>query len=218
MARETVITGEFRGTYLYINEPRKKNIDGKPLPEDEWTYECGAIFPMPKDMTKEDRQAWDAMIILAKGVKEAAFGAGEIADYSSPITLGNTINAKRLRKKQEIRPEIVDKQVLTFKSKKYPVGVCQINPGGAPKTIMNPAKEVYAGAYYIAEVSCYSYDMGKEVGVRFGINNLMKVRDGEPLGAGGRDAVAAFQKISEGASPEEYPDNSSEFGDDDCGV
>ena len=67
------------------------------------------------------------------------------------------------------------------------------------KTPILEPKDFYAGCYAIATVNayCWSY-MGKN-GVSIGLQNLMKMNDGEPLG-GGANAEADFESI---ALPEE---------------
>lgn len=42
--------------------------------------------------------------------------------------------------------------------------------------------EFYAGCWAIASVNAYFYDQAGNKGVSFGLNNLQKVRDGDPLG------------------------------------
>ena len=49
--------------------------------------------------------------------------------------------------------------------------------------IINP-KEFYAGCYAIASVNAFAYDKLGKRGVSFGLQNLMKINDGEPLGGG----------------------------------
>lgn len=45
---------------------------------------------------------------------------------------------------------------------------------------MDPS-EVYSGCYMRATLTAYAYDKGGGKGVSFGLQNLMKVKDGEPL-------------------------------------
>lgn len=49
--------------------------------------------------------------------------------------------------------------------------------------------EIYSGAWFRAEVRAYGYDQAGNRGVAFGLNNVQKLRDDEPLG-GGRQAAA----------------------------
>lgn len=42
--------------------------------------------------------------------------------------------------------------------------------------------QFYSGCYAIATVNAFAYDTAGNVGVAFGVNNIQKVADGEPLG------------------------------------
>ncbi len=69
-------------------------------------------------------------------------------------------------------------------------------PGVVDETrqpIINP-NDFYAGCYAVASVNAFCYDTAGNVGVSFGLQNIMKVNDGEPL-AGGESAEAAFESI-----------------------
>ena len=73
-------------------------------------------------------------------------------------------------------PEDKDKYVANAKTIIAPPGVVnsQVQP------IMDP-NEVYSGCYMRATLTAYAYDKGGGKGVSFGLQNLMKVKDGEPL-------------------------------------
>lgn len=45
------------------------------------------------------------------------------------------------------------------------------------------ANGIYAGCYVRASVRAYAYEKAGNRGVAFGLNNIQKVRDGEPFGA-----------------------------------
>ncbi|MBO4318380.1 MAG: DUF2815 family protein [Mailhella sp.] len=49
--------------------------------------------------------------------------------------------------------------------------------------------EVYSGVYGKASISFYAFNTNGNKGIACGLNNLMKIRDGEPLG--GRSSAAA---------------------------
>ena len=42
--------------------------------------------------------------------------------------------------------------------------------------------EVYSGVYGRASISCYAFNSNGNRGIACGLNNLQKLRDGEPLG------------------------------------
>ena len=63
------------------------------------------------------------------------------------------------------------------------------------KTPILDPKDFYAGCYAIATVNAYCWTyMGKH-GVSVGLQNVMKINDGEPLG-GGASAEADFSEIA----------------------
>lgn len=59
--------------------------------------------------------------------------------------------------------------------------------------------EFYAGCYAKASVTAYAYDKAGNVGVAFGLQNIMKIRDGEPF-SGRRKPEDDFEPLGEEAS------------------
>lgn len=226
--RKTVIGPEMRVTYCYIAEPRTKDIEtGKDL--DEPQYEFQGIIDL-ESLDADGKASYDDMIVLAKNEKAAHNGEYDPDDYNSPIKKGNEINAKRYKTvynkaiaagkseeaadteaQKEVRHEIKDRVVINFKGGKFPIGICEINPGAAPKPVLDPKKSFYSGMYGRPEVNVFWYNFKGKVGVSFGVNNFMKTRDGEPLG-GRKDATKIFGAVSAGAKPIAKKDNSKMFG------
>lgn len=62
-------------------------------------------------------------------------------------------------------------------------------------------KECYSGAWYRAQVRPYAYENAGNKGVSFGLQNIQKLRDDEPLGAGNRPANKVFTAVSGGDAP-----------------
>lgn len=60
---------------------------------------------------------------------------------------------------------------------------------------------VYSGAWYRAEVRAYGYDQAGNKGVAFGLQNIQKLRDDEPIGAGRKPANKVFSAVSGGDAP-----------------
>ena len=52
--------------------------------------------------------------------------------------------------------------------------------------------EVYSGCYAVLDLNFFGYDMSANKGVSCGLNNVMKVADGEPLGGGKVSPEKAF--------------------------
>lgn len=121
----------------------------------------------------------DAIKALLKRAIAEKYPTGELPPgFTTPLKDGNT------------------KEYEGYKDTIFCTAGSQFQPGVLDEQknpILDP-KEFYAGCYAIATVNayCWSY-MGKN-GVSLGLQNLMKVNDGEPL-AGGSSAEADFEAI-----------------------
>lgn len=74
------------------------------------------------------------------------------------------------------------------------------------------AKEIYAGCYAVASVNFYAYESGANSGVSCGLNNVIKVKDGDKLG-GQTNAKDDFADIE--IDDEDFEENSSDDSDGD---
>lgn len=112
---------------------------------------------------------------LPKGFKVVELKDGD-DDYDSEGFPGQyTIKASSAYK-----PEVVKKATV--------MGKAQIVP-------ITDEDEFYSGCYGYASVSFFAYDNGVSKGVTCGLNGVIKSRDGERLGGGGRSAAADFAGI-----------------------
>lgn len=59
--------------------------------------------------------------------------------------------------------------------------------------------EVYSGAWFRAQVRAYAYDQAGNKGVAFGLENVQKLRDDDPLGGGRMPASKAFEAFGGGS-------------------
>lgn len=71
---------------------------------------------------------------------------------------------------------------ITVKSKDRPDVVQNTAAGLQPIIDEN---EMYSGCWVRVSLDCYAYD-NESKGVNFGLRNVLKVRDGDPLSSGGR--------------------------------
>lgn len=99
------------------------------------------------------------------------------------------------------RPEFAGKIVLRAESKEIPVGTVDV------RGITCDPKELYSGCYAMLSGVVYRYN-NESRGVNYGLNNVMKIRDGEPLGSAGVSAESDFAGID---LSEHGVDNSAEF-------
>ena len=78
--------------------------------------------------------------------------------------------------------------------------------GPDAKTRIEAAEDIYPGCYCRATVVAFAYDVKGNKGVSFGLNNVQKVREGEPLGSFSRaeddfDEVEDWDKDGSDAAP-----------------
>ena len=59
--------------------------------------------------------------------------------------------------------------------------------------------DVYSGAWYRAQVRAFAYETAGNKGVSFGLQNVQKIKDDDPLGNGRLPASKAFEPV-EGAA------------------
>lgn len=62
--------------------------------------------------------------------------------------------------------------------------------------------EIYAGCYARATLNAYAYDYEGNVGIAFGLNNVQKLRDGEPL-SGKAKAEDDFEAVASSKDTEQ---------------
>jgi hypothetical protein len=154
-----VVTGVVRASYLHIWEPSAVN-EG-----DQKKYSASLIIP------KSDK----ATIAKIEAAVKAACEQGK-------SKWGGKIPAKLklpLRDGDEERPEdeaYADSWFLNSNCKTKP-GIVDSNA----QPIMNQ-DEVYSGCFIRASVTFYPFDTNGNKGIACGLNHIMKVKDGEPLG------------------------------------
>lgn len=166
-----VVTGLVRASYLHIWEPSAVN-EG-----DQKKYSASLIIP------KSDK----ATIAKIEAAVKAAAEQGK-------SKWGGKIPAKLklpLRDGDEERPEdeaYADSWFLNSNCKTKP-GIVDSNA----QPIMNQ-DEVYSGCYIRASITFYPFDTNGNKGIACGLNHIMKVKDGEPLG-GRSTAESDFAEV-----------------------
>ena len=154
-----VVTGEVRFSYLHVWEPTAIE-EGQ-----EKKYSVSLIIP------KSDKAT---LARLGKGI-EAAKEAGK-------AKLGGKIPANLktpLRDGDVERPDDEAYAGCMFLNSN-----CKTKPGVVDKNL-NPIMsqdELYSGCFGRASVTFYAFNTSGNKGIACGLNNLMKLRDGESLG------------------------------------
>jgi hypothetical protein len=174
-----VMTPEFRVSYPNVFKPKKNELNGK----DE--YSLVALFPKNTDLSKlkaaaqaaieekwgKDKTKWPQNLrtpFRDQGEK------GKIDEKSGQKILpaGHEEGAIYLNLKSAQKPGVVDMSV---------------------QDIINE-NDFYPGCWARATVNAYAYDQKGNRGVSFGLQNIQKTKEGEPL-SGRMKAQAEFQPI-----------------------
>lgn len=168
-----VITGKVRLSYVHVFEPR-------PDDNGEEKYSCSILIP------KEDKET----LRKIKAAVDAAVEQGKTSKWGGKIPA----NLKKpLRDGDEERPDdeaYAGHYFFNATSKTKP-GIAKPigkGPDGRVKfQEITDSTEVYSGCYAKVSINFYPYDAKGNRGVAAGLNNIVKVQDGEFLG--GRASV-----------------------------
>lgn len=161
-----VMTPEFRISYPNIFKAKKNDLNGK----DE--YSCVALFKKGQDLSAlkkaaqtviedkwgKDKNKWPALL------KSPFRDQGERAKIDQNtgkkvLPAGYEEGAFFMTLKSEQRPGVVDQNV---------------------QDVLDTSV-IYAGCFCRATIRAYAYDNKGNRGVAFGLQNVQKVKDGDPL-------------------------------------
>ncbi len=176
---ENLVTPEFRAAFISVfRATSMKNTDGttsKPK------YSIRAAFPPTAKL--------DAL------KKEAQAAAVEKWGDKLPKTLRNPF-----RLNEELEAPIVgigdDWIIMSFSANE------DRRPGVVDAKLQDiiDDADVYSGAWYRCQVRAFAYDTAGNKGVSFGLQNVQKLRDDDPLGNGRIPASKAFEPVDVPAS------------------
>ena len=181
-----VLTGEVRLSYVNLITPRAAQQGGEPK------YSVTLLIPKSDNATKMDidnsiRAAYE------EGVSKKWGGA-----HPQPKVIvhdGDGLRPSGLPFGEECK----GCWVITASTKNKPqvVGIDNVNCELAPN-------DIYSGMYARVTLNFYGYK-NKKTGVGCGLGNVMKTRDGEPLG-GGASAASDFADVGQSvATPTAAP-------------
>lgn len=159
-----VITGiNTRWSYANVWEP--KSIQGS-------TPKCSVSLIIPKDDVETVKK-------IEEAIKAAyAEGSNKLKGNGKSVPALSAIKTP-LRDGDTERPD--DEAYANS----YFVNANSANPPGIVDADCQPIierSEVYSGVYGRASISFYAYNKNGNRGIACGLNNLQKIRDGEPLG------------------------------------
>lgn len=163
-----VLTPNFRVSYPNVFKAKKNDLNGK----DE--YSIVALFPKGADLSK-----------LKEAAKKAAvdkFGADQT---KWPKNMRSPFRDQAERAKTD---EATNKEILPAG---YEKGAFFLNLKSAQKPgLVNQSmedivevSEFYAGCWARATINAYAYNHKGNAGIAFGLGNIQKVKDGDPLGS-----------------------------------
>ena len=174
-----VTTGEVRASYFSALAPRKNELSGK----DEFSTQI--LIP------KTDTETIAALKAAAKEALVAKFGDKIPKNVRNPLRDGDT------ETKQDGSPLGKEYQGCFF---------CNVKSTSKPGAIdshgndLIGADDIVSGDYIRVSLNAYAYSQAGNNGVSFGLNNILLVRKGEPLG-GAKPSAAADFGIVRGAAP-----------------
>ena len=164
-----VITSEVRLSYANLWEPKSIN-GGSPK------YSVSLIIP------KSDKRTLDKI----KAAIQAAYAEGEGKLKGNGKTVPALASLKiPLRNGDEERPDdeaYSDSYFVNANSATAP-GIVDNQQEPQPITVRS---EIYSGVYARASVNFYAFNSNGNKGIACGLNNIQKLRGGEPLGGKSR--------------------------------
>lgn len=171
------MTPEFRASYPKVFKPELNELNKK------MEYSVIALFKKGEDLSALKKAA-EEVLVENLGADKTKW----------PKKLKNPFRDQEEKEKDGVMPVGHEKGAifLTLKSQQKP-GVVDANV----QPIIDEA-EFYAGCYARATVRAGFYDKAGNVGVAFYLQNVQKVKDGEPL-SGRAQATSEFAPV-EGAS------------------
>jgi hypothetical protein len=176
MSETKVMTPQFRVSFPNVLRP------GKPMKAgDEPKYGVTMLFPKGQDLSKM-KAAAHAACVESWGADQSKWPKNfrnPFRDQSEKAFEGYEAGAIFVTAKSKNRPGLVDVNVLDIIEE----------------------KDFYPGCYARATVNAFCYEYMGNKGVAFGLNNVQKLKDGEPLGGRTR-ATDDFEAVAEDMSKE----------------
>jgi len=169
MSEKRVITPVARLSYPYLFR-KAEGLNGG-----EGKYQCELIFEPDADLSE-----------LKKAVEQAAkdrWGDKIPKNLKSPFRNGDTDRAEK--------DGYAGNTFIGARSKDKPGVVV-----GRDRRPPYEESEVYGGCYVKASVTAFAYDSAGNKGVSFALNNVWKLRDGDPFG-NARSAEREFETAGE---------------------
>ena len=166
MASTQITTGKVRFSYVHVFEPYAA-LDGA-VPK----YNVTLLIPKSDKFTLG--KIAEAMAAAKAQYAESHSGKPLPANCKSTLHDGDDLRPSG----DEFGPECKGCMVMTVSSNRKPVLI------DANKIPITDESELYSGCYGRAIINFYGYDTQGNKGISAGLNAIMKLHDGEPLGGG----------------------------------
>ena len=174
-----VVTGKCRFVYCSVMSARKNEMNGK----DEFSTQV--LVP------KADTETVGALKAAAKEALTAKFGDKIPKNVRNPLRDGDT---ETKADGAPLGKEYAGHFFFNTKSTNKPGAV------DANGQDLLGSNDIVSGDYGRVSLNAYAYSQAGNNGVSFGLNNIMLVAKGEPLG-GARPSAASDFGISKSAAP-----------------
>lgn len=171
---DSFITPEFRAGFISVfKTTSSKNADGT---QGKPKFSVRALFPPTTDMSRFKKDA--------EQVVKDKWGDKIPKNLRSPFRVNEELD-------NPVAGIGDDWIVMTFSANE------DRRPGLVDRNLQNIIDEadVYSGAWYRAQVRAYAYETAGNKGASFGLQNLQKMKDGDPLGGGRTPANKAFDAV-----------------------
>lgn len=170
---EKVITGKVRLSYVQVWTPKAGQDGGEPK------YSCAILVPKSDKATvAKIKEALDKVKADPESVKK--WGKKFNSEMKGCIRDGDL--------KADEHPEYAGHYFFNASSKQQP-GIV-----GRDRQPILDHEEIYSGVYAMVSVNFYAFNQ-KSQGIGAGLNNIMKVADGERLGGSRASAEDDFADV-----------------------
>ncbi|VWC95564.1 hypothetical protein BLA39750_02197 [Burkholderia lata] len=174
-----VITPEFRAGFISVFKATStKNDDGTmSAPK----FSVRAAFPPNTDLSALKKEA--------EAAAQAKWGNNIPKSLRSPFRLNEELD-------KPVQGIGDDWTIMTFSANE------DRRPGIVDATLQDiiDSTQAYSGAWFRCQVRAYAYEAKGNKGVAFGLQNVQKLRDDDPIGGGNMPASKAFEPAGEPSS------------------
>ena len=180
-----ITTTEFRVSFPHVFQTHKASDDAKPK------YSISMLFPEGPDSISEIKRIVKEVLEQYKVAEPKVIKQIERKEFLFPWENGTAYNEREDGK----YPEAVGMTVVKASAaESRKPGVVDQNL----QAITDPS-EFYAGCYARASIVAFAWENTGKRGISLGLNNVQKLRDGDPLGGGNSRPEDDFEKVKSAA-------------------